>query len=252
MNKRIIAIIPARYGSTRFPGKPLADLCGKPVIERVYDRAREVVDNVIVATDDSRIYDAVTAFGGTAVMTSSEHRSGTDRVYEAYCKSGCEADVIVNIQGDEPFIATSQIEALAELFDDPEVEIGTLVRKFEKDISFDELKNPNRVKAVLDLKGRAMYFSRSVIPFVRDVDCADWADSFQFYSHLGLYAYRPDILRQLTSLERAPLEKAESLEQLRWLQNGFKIHVALTDASNIGIDTPEDLEKACEIFRAGL
>ena len=241
---KFTAIIPARYASTRFPGKPLAMLGSRPVIQRVYEQAVQTVDEVYVATDDERIYHTVETFGGKAVMTRSDHKSGTDRIEEAAETIGCDADVIINIQGDEPFIEKSQIKTLKELFDSTETQIGTLGKRFE---SATSAINPNSPKIVTDKQGFALYFSRSVIPFVRGAEGDGWFDQFPYLKHLGIYAYRRDVLREITRLPQSPLEKAESLEQLRWLENGYRIRVGLTDVETVGIDTPEDLQRA-EIF----
>lgn len=244
---KFIGIIPARYASTRFPGKPLARIEGVTMIERVYRRASAELDNVAVATDDRRIYDAVTAFGGKAVMTSEAHRSGTDRICEAYDNMRSDADVVINIQGDEPFIDPVQIRSLKECFADPEVRIATLVRPFIGDI--EALTNRNTPKVVLDNAGNALYFSRSVIPYVRNYPIEEWPSHADFYTHIGMYGYRASALHEITRLPQSPLEIAESLEQLRWLQNGYKIRVAVNDCPTIGIDTPEDLERACRLAR---
>ncbi|MCM1317655.1 MAG: 3-deoxy-manno-octulosonate cytidylyltransferase [Bacteroides sp.] len=241
---KFIGIIPARYASTRFPGKPLAMLGGMTVIERVYRRARLELDDVAVATDDERIADAVKAFGGVAVMTSAEHRSGTDRVCEAYHRLGSDADVVINIQGDEPFIAQEQIAALKKCFDRECTEIATLVRPFDPARGFDALFNANSPKVVMDNNGDALMFSRSIIPYVRNYPWNEWLDHQQFYTHVGIYAYRVDILDKITKLPQSSLEIAESLEQLRWLQNGYRIATAETTQPTIGIDTPEDLANA--------
>lgn len=241
---KFIGIIPARYASTRFPGKPLAMLGGMTVIERVYRRARLELDDVAVATDDERIADAVRAFGGVAVMTSAEHRSGTDRVCEAYHRLGSDADVVINIQGDEPFIAQEQIAALKKCFDREGTEIATLVRPFDQARGFDALFNANSPKVVMDNNGDALMFSRSIIPYVRNYPWNEWLDHQQFYTHVGIYAYRVDILDKITKLPQSSLEIAESLEQLRWLQNGYRIATAETTQPTIGIDTPEDLANA--------
>lgn len=241
---KFLAIIPARYASTRFPGKPLALLGGKPVIQRVYEQVAGALDDAVVATDDERIYEAVLAFGGRAVMTSSDHRSGTDRCWEAYCKLGTPCDVVVNVQGDEPFIRASQLEALKRCFDDPQTDIATLVKPFTEADGLAALENPNSPKVVLDAQSRALYFSRSVIPYLRGVERAEWLARHTFYKHIGLYAFRTDVLRQVTALRQSPLEVAESLEQLRWLENGYRIGVGISEVETIGIDTPEDLEKA--------
>ena len=235
------AIIPARYASTRFPGKPLAVLGGKTVIQRVYEQVSSVLSEVYVATDDERIYQCVESFGGRAVMTRTDHKSGTDRIQEAVEKIGTDADVIINVQGDEPFIQPSQVETLMHLFDASETQIGTLGKPFE---SLEAVENPNSPKIVTDVRGFALYFSRSIIPFIRGVERADWFGQYPFLKHLGIYAYRRNVLAEVTQLPQSSLEKAESLEQLRWLQNGYRIRVGLTDVETIGIDTPEDLQRA--------
>ena len=244
---KFIAIIPARYASTRFPGKPLALLGGKPVIQHVYEQAVKALDEAWVATDDTRIYDTVTGFGGHAVMTRTDHKSGTDRIEEAVEKIGTDADVIINIQGDEPFVQVSQIKTLMQLFDNAGTQIGTLGKRFE---SREAAMNPNSPKIVTDLQGFALYFSRSVIPFVRGANSDNWFEQFPYLKHLGLYAYRREVLREVTRLPQSPLELAESLEQLRWLENGYRIRVGLTDVETVGIDTPEDLQRAEEFLRS--
>lgn len=246
---KFIGIIPARYASSRFPGKPLADLGGKPMIQRVYERVKGVLDDVAVATDDNRIAEAVEAFGGRVVMTSTEHHSGTDRVREAADILGTDADVVINIQGDEPFIAPSQIEALKACFDNESVDIASLARPFDPALGFDALFDPNLVKVVMGDKGNALYFSRSIIPYVRSVEWKHWLDKQQFYTHVGIYAYRREVLKAIASLPQAPLELAESLEQLRWLSAGYTIRMAVTTEPTIGIDTPADLEAAVEYLK---
>ena len=243
---KFIAIIPARYASTRFPGKPLALLGGLPVIQRVYEQAISVLPEAYVATDDERIFQCVEAFGGRAVMTRTDHKSGTDRIQEAVEHIGTDADVIINIQGDEPFVQASQLQTLMQLFDDTTTQIGTLGKRFE---SMEAVQNPNSPKIVCDQHGFALYFSRSVIPFVRGKETAEWLKHYPFLKHLGLYAYRREVLREVTQLPQSPLEQAESLEQLRWLENGYRIRVGLTDVETVGIDTPEDLTRA-EAFLA--
>ena len=238
---KFIGIIPARFASTRFPGKPLAMLGGKTVIQRVYEQVCGVLDDAYVATDDERILQAVESFGGKAVMTSPDHKSGTDRIEEAACTIRTDADVIINVQGDEPFIQRSQLETVKGLFDDPQVQIGTLGKPFE---TMEAVENPNSPKIICDLRGYAMYFSRSVIPFIRGKVREEWLQSFTFLKHIGLYAYRRDVLSAITRLPQSPLELAESLEQLRWLQNGYRIKVGLTDVETVGIDTPDDLARA--------
>ncbi len=249
-NNDFIILIPARYASTRFPGKPLARIGGKEMIVRVCERASETGAKVAVATDDKRIADCVENAGFTAVMTSELHKSGTDRVYEAFCRLGGNEKVIINVQGDEPFIAPSQIEALMNIFrKNTETQLATLVREFDKKAGFEALFDPNLVKVVKSLKDEALYFSRSIIPYIRGVEWTEWLDRHTFLTHVGIYAYRSDVLAEVTSLERSPLEIAESLEQLRWLENGYHIKVALTSEPTIGIDTPADLE-AAEAFLA--
>lgn len=245
---KFIGIIPARYASTRFPGKPLAMLGGRTVIQRVYEQVAAVLEEAYVATDDERIFKAVEEFGGRVVMTRQDHKSGTDRIEEAAEKIGTQADVIINIQGDEPFIQKSQIETLKSLFENSETQIGTLGKKFE---SIEAATNPNSPKIVTDKNGFALYFSRSVIPYIRGKEQAEWLQHFPFLKHLGLYAYRRDVLRQITQLPQSPLELAESLEQLRWLENGYRIRVGLTDVETVGIDTPEDLRRAEEFIKCG-
>jgi 3-deoxy-manno-octulosonate cytidylyltransferase (CMP-KDO synthetase) len=241
----ITGIIPARYASTRFPGKPLALIGGKPMIRLVYEQASLALSSVYVATDDHRIYNAVRSFGGNAVMTSPDHRSGTDRCAEAAViienETGRTPGTIINIQGDEPFIRPDQISLLASCFDDKNVDIATLVRKVEKD---EDLFNANQPKVVIGLSGDAIYFSRSVIPYLRGEKPEEWASRHTYYKHLGIYGYRKDTLLKLTKLNPGPLETAESLEQNRWLENGFRIRTAVTKWESIGIDTPEDLENA--------
>lgn len=238
---KFIAIIPARYASTRFPGKPLAMLGGKTVIQRVYEQVTSVLGEAYVATDDERIFQAVEQFGGKAVMTRSDHKSGTDRIQEAATKISTDADVIINVQGDEPFIQSSQIDTLMHLFDEPDTQIGTLGKPFE---SMEAIENPNSPKIVTDNRGFALYFSRSIIPYIRGKERDDWFGEYPFLKHLGVYAYRREVLAEVTKLPQSSLEKAESLEQLRWLQNGYRIRVGLTDVETVGIDTPEDLKRA--------
>ena len=254
---KFIAIIPARYASTRFPGKPLAMLGGKTGIQRVYEQAVCVVGEAYVATDDERIYQAVESFGGRAVMTRTDHKSGTDRIEEAMEKieeRGARSEeredtVVINVQGDEPFIQRSQIETLCHLFDAPETQIGTLGKRFE---SMEAVANPNSPKIVTDVNGFAMYFSRSVIPYVRGKEASEWLSRFPYLKHLGIYAYRREVLAEITRLPQSPLEIAESLEQLRWLQNGYRIRVDETDVETVGIDTPEDLQRAEEFLKSQL
>lgn len=246
---KFAAIIPARYASTRFPAKPLAILGGKPVIQRVCEQASKVFENVFVATDDKRIFDTVESCGFKAIMTREDHKSGTDRCHEAFCKCGVKADVIVNIQGDEPFIQPSQLETVRDLFNDPATDIATLVKPFASDSTFEKIANPNSPKVVVDDNWNALYFSRSVIPYLRGIPQDEWASRNRYYKHIGLYAFKADVLEAVTRLPQAPLEKAESLEQLRWLSAGYRIKVGVTDVETIGIDTPADLAAAEEFLK---
>lgn len=243
-----VGIIPARYSSTRFPGKPLAILGGKPVIQHVYEKVSKVLDDVYVATDDKRIKDAVESFGGNAIMTSTNHKSGTDRIEEAVNIIEKKFDVIINIQGDEPFIHKTQIETIRRCFDDPETMIATLGRPFTEKDSINDLENPNSPKLICDNNGFAMYFSRNIIPYIRGEEKSNWINKFTYLKHIGLYAYRANVLSEITKLPQSSLELAESLEQLRWLQNGYRIKVGITRVETIGIDTPEDLKRAEEFI----
>ena len=214
------------------------------MIQRVYEQVAGVLDDVCVATDDERIEKAVEAFGGKVVMTSVNHKSGTDRCYEAYCKAGKGYDVVVNIQGDEPFIQRSQLEAVKACFDDEATQIATLVKPFRPEDGFDALENVNSPKVVVNRQMQALYFSRSIIPFQRSRDRKAWLANHVYYKHIGLYAYRASVLKEITALPQSPLELAESLEQLRWLENGYTVKVGISDVETIGIDTPQDLERA--------
>lgn len=245
---KFIGIIPARYASTRFPAKPLAMLGGKTVIERVYRQVEGVLDHVVVATDDERILKAVKAFGGEAVMTSVDHKSGTDRVHEAFAKVGKGYDVVVNIQGDEPFIHAQQLESIRQCFADSTIDIATLVKPFTPNDGYEALENVNSPKVVVNNKMEALYFSRSIIPFMRGKEKEEWLKGHTYYKHIGLYAYRANVLKEITSLPQSSLEIAESLEQLRWLENGYKIKVGISEIETIGIDTPEDLQRAEEFL----
>lgn len=242
--QRFVGIIPSRFASTRFPGKPLAKIGGISMVERVYTQVSKVLDLVYVATDDDRIFMAVEAFGGKAVMTSDQHKSGTDRVQEAYEKIGQNREIVINIQGDEPFIQASQLETLCSCFDKPSTQIATLVKPFDVADGVEALTNPNSPKVVLSNTGEALYFSRSVIPYKRGADLNDWLKLHTYYKHIGLYAYRADVLRQITQLPQGQLELTESLEQLRWLENGYRIQTGITRAETVGIDTPDDLLRA--------
>jgi len=245
---RFVAIIPARYASTRFPGKPLVDIGEKTMIQRVYDQVSKVLDDVYVATDDQRIFDKVRSFGGKVIMTSDAHRSGTDRCYEAFTKLDDWFDVVINVQGDEPFIQPEQIEALRDCFADEETQIATLVKKITERDGVEVLFNPNSPKVVIDKHNNALYFSRSPIPYKRGSDEKNWIAEHDYYKHVGVYAYRSEVLSQIVQMPPSKLELAESLEQLRWLENGLKIKAGFTEVETVGIDTPEDLEKIKGMF----
>ena len=246
---KILGIIPARYNSTRFPGKPLALLGNKPIIQWVYEKSALAIEDICVATDDERIFDCVNNFGGQAVITSLKHQSGTDRCREALeimeTMNQSHYKIVVNIQGDEPFIDPKQIRQLIDLFNDPNTQIATLAKEItvESDI-FD----PNRPKVVTDINGFALLFSRSPIPFIRNSHKDDWINTFKYFKHIGIYAYKSEILRKISMLTPSSLEIAESLEQLRWLENGYRIKIGHTPFENIGIDTPEDLELAKKLI----
>ena len=244
MTPKFIAIIPSRYGSSRFPGKPLADIAGKPMIQRVYEQVVQAVEETWVATDDERIASAVRAFGGKVVMTSSDHRSGTDRCAEAVqnisTETGIQFDVVINVQGDEPFISPEQISILKQPFiQEASTEIATLIQQIHRT---EVLFNQAEAKVALDIHGNALFFSRMPIPMVFKTKEADWIKNFKYFCHVGIYAYRADILGKLSRLPEGLLEKAESLEQLRWLENGYTIKTVVTDHATVGIDTPEELE----------
>lgn len=241
----IIGIIPARYASTRFPGKPLALINGKPMIRRVYEQAQKAssLKMVIVATDDERIYNAVRSFDGEVLMTSSHHSSGTDRCYEvvaALAQKGQSFEVAINIQGDEPYIRPDQIDLLAECFADPDAGIATLVKRIETP---DDLFSNTVNKVIIDRSGNAIYFSRQAIPYLQGIESGNWLEHHTYYKHLGIYGYRTYILKEITGLEPSLLEKSESLEQLRWIENGYKIKVAETPFESYSVDRPEDLSK---------
>lgn len=243
---KCVIVIPARYASTRFPGKPLALLGGMSVIERVYRQSEQIVKDVYVATDDDRIKAEIERFGGNVIMTRPDHRSGTDRIAEAVSvienTKGEKYDVVINVQGDEPFVQAEQIQTVIDCFDDPDTQIATLCKPFGDNMK--NVENPNSPKVVINKNGFAMYFSRSVIPFVRDRKQEEWSGVFPYMKHIGLYAYRSDILQEITSLPQSKIEQAESLEQLRWLYNGYNIKVGVSNVETIGIDTPDDLIKA--------
>jgi len=244
--KKILAVIPARFASTRFPGKPLADIAGKSMIQRVYEQVKKSsgISHITVATDNAKIFDHVKTFGN-ACMTKEDHPSGTDRCYEAFTSLHEDFDYVMNIQGDEPFIQPDQIEQLAGVLDG-KTEIATLVKKIDNK---EELDNPGEVKVVMDNTNKALYFSRSIIPYLRNAPTKEWLDHYGYYKHIGLYAFRSDILKQITSLPVSSLERAESLEQLRWLENGYQIKVAITNTESICIETPEDIDRAIEYMK---
>lgn len=241
---KFAGIIPSRYGSTRFPGKPLVLIKGKSMIERVYQQSGKVLDHIYVATDDSRIESEVHRFGGNVIMTSPLHQSGTDRCAQAISiieqQSGICFDVVINIQGDEPFIQPEQLSKLMESFTNPDNQIATLVKQIQLN---DSIFNPNQVKVVIDKNNNALFFSRSAIPYLRNKEVAVWQKLHSYYQHIGIYGYRTSILKEITALAQSPLELAESLEQLRWLENGYRIHVEKTEFESISVDTPEDLDK---------
>jgi len=242
----VLGVIPARYASSRFPGKPLVMIDGKSMIMRVYEQTLKtaVLNRVIVSTDDERIYNHVKSCGGEVMMTSSAHASGTSRIGEVIENLSflgeCPYDVVVNIQGDEPFIDPSQIELVVSLFENPDVQIGTLIKQIK---SAEDLFNANVVKVVPGNFGKTLYFSRSPIPYLRGVPQDNWLDQYEYFRHIGLYAYRSSVLRELLNLPAASPEQAESLEQLRWLYHGYNIYAAVTDIETVGIDTPDDLLK---------
>jgi 3-deoxy-manno-octulosonate cytidylyltransferase (CMP-KDO synthetase) len=237
---QILGIIPARYASSRFPGKPLVDIAGKSMIQRVYEQAKKCTDltEVIVATDDERIFNHVNSFGGIAVMTAETHQSGTDRCAEV-ALAHPQYQVIINIQGDEPYIEPEQITKLAGCFNTPDVQIATLIKKIKTD---QELHNPNSPKVLVNKLEEAIYFSRSALPHIRGEEPQNWLEFYAYFKHIGIYGYRADILQQITKLPLSTLEKAESLEQLRWIENGYRIKVAETEFETYAIDTREDLE----------
>ncbi len=239
---KVVGIIPSRYASTRFPGKPLVDIKGKTMIRRVYEQAKlsHALSAVFVATDDQRIVDEVEGFGGNVIMTSPFHPSGTDRCFEALEKVGKDKyDVVVNIQGDEPFIHPEQINKVVKSFENKQVQISTLAHKLTDS---KDLHNPSLVKIVRKENGEALYFSRSPIPFIREAKPEAWTELYPYLKHIGIYAYRSDILQQIVKLPASSLEKAESLEQLRWLENGYSVMVEITDKECFPVDTPQDLK----------
>jgi 3-deoxy-manno-octulosonate cytidylyltransferase (CMP-KDO synthetase) len=238
---KILGVIPARYASTRFPGKPLVDITGKVMIQRVYEQCVKStsLDEVIVATDDQRILDHIHDFGGKAVMTSPDHQSGTDRCAEVAANYP-EYDVVINIQGDEPYIEPVQISKVAACFTSPETQIATLIKKVT---DADDLLNINSPKVIINKLSEAIYFSRTALPFLRGLDTKHWLEHFSYFKHIGIYGFRSEVLQQVTRLPVSSLEKAEGLEQLRWIENGYRIKVAETDLETQAVDTPEDLQK---------
>jgi len=239
---KIVGIIPARFASSRFPGKPLADIAGKSMIERVYSQAKHsgFLSDVIVATDDRTIKEKVESFGGKVCLTSPEHPSGTDRCAEVIETQAIHCDAVINIQGDEPFIDPRQIDLVCSCFQDPRTDLATLIKKID---SREVLFNANAPKVIVDNEQFAIYFSRHPIPFIRGVSEDRWLETHTFYQHIGIYGYRPGVLKEITRLSPSSLEKAESLEQLRWLEHGYKIKTAVTTFESVAIDTPDDLKK---------
>lgn len=245
----ILAIIPARYASTRFPGKPLINIKGKSMIQRVVEQSLKAFKYVYVATDEQKIVEHVNNLGYNVVMTSNQHKSGTDRCAEAlYIISrnlNKKFDIVVNIQGDEPYISPEQLHLIVKAFEHKPTQIATLIKRIENN---QDLLDPNKPKVIIDSKGKAIYFSRSVIPFVRNHEPENWLHHHTFYKHIGLYAYRANILNKITKLQPSSLEKAESLEQLRWIENGYHIQTIVTNLETFSIDTPEDLKKVLSLF----
>jgi 3-deoxy-manno-octulosonate cytidylyltransferase (CMP-KDO synthetase) len=244
-----IGIIPARYASTRFPGKPLAEIKGKSMIQRVYEQASQAIEQIVVATDDERIFRHVESFGGQAVMTSENHRSGTDRCAEAIRKvqydfSSTPFDVVINIQGDEPLIQPEQLRLIKSCFEE-DIEIATLAKPITM---VEELFNPNVVKVIVNSNHEAIYFSRAAIPYQRNQDQQNWLNNFEYLKHIGIYAYRTATLKQLTALSPSPLEITESLEQNRWIENKYRLYVQITNMETIAIDTPEDLQRVIALL----
>lgn len=240
--KKIVGIIPARFASSRFPGKPLVNIAGKTMIERVYTQAKKsaCLSDVIVATDDAAIVNAVKNFGGKVCLTSPHHPSGTDRCAEVLSKMNLICDAVINIQGDEPFIDPQQIDLLCTCFDDPRTDLATLIKQI---VSRETLFNPNSPKVIVDRDHFAIYFSRLPVPFIRGFEEELWLSKHTFFQHIGIYGYRPEILKDITQLPPSALEKAEALEQLRWVENGYKIKTAITTFETMAIDTPEDLDR---------
>ena len=246
---KFIGIIPARYASSRFPGKPLADLGGKPMIQRVYERVSGVLDDVAVATDDNRIFNCVRNAGYRAIMTDCRHTCGTERIAEALETLHSDAGIIVNVQGDEPMVSPDQIRAVVSVLKTtPSADIATMVYAFDSCRSYSELQDPHRVKVELSSQGNVINFSRSVIPWLRGESTESWPSKCQYYTHIGIYAFRANVLREVVKLPRSPLEIAERLEQMRWLENGYRICAAVTGSDTIGIDTRADLDRIRTLY----
>lgn len=245
---KILGLIPARYASTRFPGKPLVDISGKSMIQRVYEQALKAncLTKVVVATDDERIFSHVEAFGGNAILTSSEHQSGTDRCAEV-AEHFSEYEALINIQGDEPLIDPKQIDLLGEKISQIDVRLATLIKKID---TLEELQNPNTPKVICKTSGEAIYFSRQTIPHIRGTEPEKWLEKHTFFKHIGIYAYKRETLKQIAKLEPSKLEKAESLEQLRWIEHGFPIHTVVTTIETLAVDTPEDLKRIIELIQS--
>lgn len=245
---KVTGIIPARYASTRFPGKPLVDLAGKSMLQRVYERCllSTSLTDIIIATDDDRIFEHAKTFTERVCMTSEDHPSGTDRCAEVVMNMDFDADIIVNIQGDEPLINPHQIDLLVRCFNDPQTQIATLIKKITDE---NVLFNPNTPKVILDEHDFAIYFSRETIPHLRNIDKNEWLEHHTFYQHIGIYAYQTQVLQDITKLPQSALEKAESLEQLRWISNQYKIKTAITTEETIAIDSPEDVHRVISLLK---
>jgi len=244
---KILGIIPSRYESSRFPGKPLIDIAGKSMIQRVYEQSMKsnLINELVVATDDQRIFDHVESFGGNVMMTSDTHTSGTDRCGEVV-ETYSDFDIVINIQGDEPLIRPEQLDELLVVFKNSDVKLATLIKKMS---SIEDVLNPNRIKVVLDKDRNGVYFSRSPIPFIANSDKSEWLQKADFWKHIGIYAWRSDVLSKLIALPKTDLERQESLEQLKWIYNGYKIVTVETEIETPNIDVPEDLEKVLSLLK---
>ncbi|MDA3779301.1 MAG: 3-deoxy-manno-octulosonate cytidylyltransferase [Bacteroidales bacterium] len=249
----IIGIIPARYESSRFPGKPLAKIGNKSMIQKVYEQCTKALNTVYIATDNTQIENEVNKFGGNVILTASTHQSGTDRIAEAINKIEASLnkkfDIVINIQGDEPFINPQQISEISSCFNDKDTEIATLVKKIDNK---EDIFNPNKPKVIFTKNNYAIYFSRNPIPYLQNYDKDIWHEHHTYYKHIGMYAYKKEILNEITNLSQSSLEIAESLEQNRWIENGYKIKIASTNIESFGIDTPEDLDKATKLYNKNL